>query len=129
MLLCVAFLILPAAERKGMLTSNIAEAGAFLCTDPADPRPDIQLHFLPTMVHNHGQNVLENVLQRPHFQIHSCLLRPTSRGTVMAVSGDPNIAPAIDPQYMSTTEDRQGMLRAVYSAGRIAEAAPLAPYR
>ena len=33
-------------DRRGLFTTNFAESGGFLKTDPALPRPDIQLHFV-----------------------------------------------------------------------------------
>src|ERR1041385_3825736 len=39
-----------AEQRTGFYTSNIAEAGAFLRTNPADPVPDIQAFFLPYLL-------------------------------------------------------------------------------
>src|SRR5690606_12682742 len=40
-------------SKTGPLTTNIAEAGGFLKTDPTEAEPDIQLHFLPALVDNH----------------------------------------------------------------------------
>ncbi|MEM1397389.1 MAG: GMC family oxidoreductase N-terminal domain-containing protein, partial [Pseudomonadota bacterium] len=42
-------------EGKGSLTTNLAEAGAFLKTDPTLEEPDIQLHFVPALVDDHGR--------------------------------------------------------------------------
>lgn len=40
--------------RRGMLTSNVAEAGAFLKLRDDDPAPGIQFHFAPAFLLNHG---------------------------------------------------------------------------
>ncbi len=90
-----------ALNRKGMLTSNLAEAGAFLKTDPDLAEPDIQLHFIPGLVDDHGR--------KKHFgggySCHVCVLRPKSRGTVRLASPDPAAAPAIDPNFLADEDD------------------------
>lgn len=40
--------------RQGELTSNLAQAGGFIKTDPRQPIPDLQWHFLPVVYANHG---------------------------------------------------------------------------
>jgi choline dehydrogenase len=63
--------------KKGMLTSNIGEAGAFIRTNPALERPDLQYIFGPVYYISHGF-----VQPKGHgFTIASCLLRPESRGS------------------------------------------------
>src|SRR3546814_10418283 len=43
--------------RRGPGTSNIAEGGAFLRSPLAtDDRADVQLHFIPAMIDDHGRN-------------------------------------------------------------------------
>jgi choline dehydrogenase-like flavoprotein len=72
----------------GMITSNVAECGGFLKTDPALPVPDIQLHFSVGMADNHGRT-----RHLGHgFGCHVCLLRPKSRGSVALNSADPAAA-------------------------------------
>ena len=63
--------------RSGPGVSNIAEAGAFVRTRLApDERPDVQLHFVPAQLDDHGRNRLPG----HGFTIHACALRPYSRG-------------------------------------------------
>ena len=86
-------------ERRGLLTTNFAESGGFLKTDPALPRPDIQLHFVVGLVDDHAR--------KRHFatgySLHTCVLRPKSRGSVGLADADPVSAPRIDPQFLSDT--------------------------
>ena len=51
-------------ERRGLLTTNFAESGGFLRTDPALPRPDIQLHF----VHRPGRRPRPQAALRHRLQ-------------------------------------------------------------
>ncbi len=84
-------------ERRGLLTTNFAESGGFLKTDPALPRPDIQLHFVVGLVDDHAR--------KRHFatgySLHVCVLRPKSRGSVGLADADPMSAPRIDPAFLS----------------------------
>jgi choline dehydrogenase-like flavoprotein len=108
-------------ERKGLLTTNFAESGGFLKTDPALSRPDIQLHFVIGLVDDHAR--------KRHFttgySLHTCVLRPRSRGTVGLRDADPMSPPRIDPRFLSETDDLETLLRGVKIGRRIMEAAPL----
>ena len=42
---------------KGELTSNVAEAGGFVRSDPARDRPNLQFHFIPAYLHDHGRRL------------------------------------------------------------------------
>src|SRR5258707_503031 len=79
-------------ERRGPMTSNIAECGGFLKTRPDLEVPDIQLHFCMAMVNDHGRKPRWGT----GFSCHVCLLRPKSRGSVSLPSAHPPAAPAID---------------------------------
>lgn len=96
-----------AFTRTGMLSSSIAEGAAFLKTDPALDRPDIQLHFAAGLVDDHGRN--EN---KGHgYSCHVCVLRPKSVGTVKLRSSNPFDAPLIDPEFLSDEEDLKVLIK------------------
>jgi choline dehydrogenase len=86
-----------AFRRSGMLTSNVAEAAAFLRTGSGLAAPDIELVFAPVMFLDHGFTA------PPHHgaTVGVVLLQPESRGTVRARSADATVAPAIDPGYLT----------------------------
>ena len=112
-------------EGVGMITSNVAECGGFLKTDPNLPVPDIQLHFSIAMADNHGRN-----RHLGHgFGCHVCLLRPKSRGTVTLDSADPAAAPRIDPKFYDSPDDLEVMVKAFKITRRIMDAQPLAKWR
>jgi choline dehydrogenase len=103
-------------SRNGPGTSNIAEAGAFLRSRSAeDSRPDIQLHFIPALVAEHGRQQLEG----SGLTLHACPLRPRSRGSIRLKSGDPLAAPAIQAHYMSDPHDRDLMLECLRISQRL----------
>lgn len=88
-------------QRSGMLTTNFAEAGAFLRSAPDVATPDLQLHFVVGKLVDHGRK-----LSFGHgYSCHVCLLRPVSRGSVTLASADPLAAPRIDPNFLGERED------------------------
>ncbi len=105
-------------EGRGPLTSNLAEAGGFIRTEPHLAEPDVQLHFLPTLVDDHGR--------KKHFgggySAHTCVLRPKSRGEVRLASPDPMAAPLIDPNFLSDEDDLRRLMRGARLMFRIFEA-------
>jgi len=107
-------------ERTGLLTTNFAESGGFLKTDPALSRPDIQLHFVIGLVDDHAR--------KRHFttgySLHTCVLRPKSRGSVGLHGTDPMRPPRIDPQFLSEASDLDTLLQGVKIGRRIMEAPP-----
>jgi choline dehydrogenase-like flavoprotein len=110
------------AERRGMLTSNFAEAGGFLKTRPELAAPDIQLHFVVAMVEDHARK-----LRWGHgFSCHVCLLRPRSRGTVTLRDTDPFAPPAIDPNFLGDPADVEDMVAGFKLTRRLMQAPALA---
>jgi choline dehydrogenase-like flavoprotein len=106
-------------SRRGALTSNYAEGGAFLKTRPDLDRPDVQMHFVVSPVQDHGRQ-----LQYGHgVSCHVCLLRPKSRGSVKLQSADPLAAPLIDPAFLEHEDDLENMV-AGYKLTRQLMAAP-----
>ncbi|MDA9212360.1 GMC family oxidoreductase N-terminal domain-containing protein, partial [Gammaproteobacteria bacterium] len=59
-------------KKVGLFTSTIAESGAFLKTSDSVPVPDIQLHFAPAMIIDHGRTSVWG----HGMSCHTCLLRP-----------------------------------------------------
>jgi choline dehydrogenase-like flavoprotein len=111
---------------SGPATSNVAEAGGFVRTAAArDSRPDAQLHFVPAQLDDHGRNRLPG----HGFTIHTCVLRPASRGRLALRSADPADKVAIHANYLSAPEDLAGLLAGIRLVREIAAAAPFDRYR
>jgi choline dehydrogenase-like flavoprotein len=62
--------------KTGLFTSTVAEAGGFINLVNDISVPDIQLHFAPGMVVDHGRHNFWG----HGISCHVCLLRPKSRG-------------------------------------------------
>ena len=112
-------------ERRGVLTSNFAEAGAFIRTLPEVERPDLQLHFVIGMVDNHNRTY--------HWghgmSCHATALRPGSRGTVKLASRDVRDAPLIDPAFLSHSGDLETLVRGFKWVRKIFAQPAFADYR
>ena len=86
---------------RGAGSSNIAEAGGFVRSPLApDERPDIQFHFVPAMLDDHGRRRLPG----DGYTLHACFLRPRSRGRIHLASDRGGDAPRIEPGYLSDAE-------------------------
>jgi choline dehydrogenase-like flavoprotein len=94
-------------HRSGMLTTNFAEAGGFIKSQPSEARPDLQLHFVIGKLIDHGRKTVFG----HGYSCHVCLLRPKSRGRLSLASADPNAAPLIDPNFLSEEDDLKRLTR------------------
>ncbi|HVS75398.1 MAG TPA: choline dehydrogenase [Steroidobacteraceae bacterium] len=111
---------------SGPGVSNIAEAGAFVRSAIApDQRPDLQLHFVPAQLDDHGRNRLPG----HGFTVHACVLRPHSRGAITLQSSRPEDPPCIHAGYLSDAGDLTPLLEGVRLSREIIRAAPFAPFR
>jgi choline dehydrogenase-like flavoprotein len=104
-------------ERRGPMTSNVAECGGFLKTRPDLDVPDIQLHFCMAMIEDHGRKPRWGT----GFSCHVCVLRPKSRGSVGLASADPLAAPAIDPNFFGDESDVDTMVAGFKLTRRLLE--------
>jgi choline dehydrogenase-like flavoprotein len=101
--------------RKGMLTSNVAEAAAFVRSRPDVEAPDLELLFAPVLFQNEGLTPPS----RHGFTIAAIVLQPLSSGTIGLRSADPFDAPLIDPRYLSGAGDLRTLLYGIELARRL----------
>lgn len=111
--------------RSGMLTTNFAEAGGFVKSTPAEPLPDLQLHFVIGKLIDHGRKTVFG----HGYSCHVCLLRPKSRGTLALASADPLAAPLIDPNFLAERDDVDRLVRGFKLMRGILQQPALASYR
>jgi choline dehydrogenase len=111
--------------RSGPGVSNVAEAGAFVRSELApDERADVQLHFVPAQLDDHGRNRLPG----HGITIHACALRPRSRGQLSLRSGRPDDSPRIQPRYLSEASDLEILLEGMQLSRRILKTKAFSPY-
>jgi choline dehydrogenase-like flavoprotein len=111
-------------KQKGPMSSNCAEGGGFLKTDPNLARPDIQLHAVIGAVDDHNRK-----LHWGHgFSCHVCVLRPKSIGSVGLASANPHSAPRIDPNFLSHEDDVTTLLKGYRIAREIVDQPAMARF-
>lgn len=111
--------------RTGMVTSSIAESGAFFRSAPDVKVPDLQLVFVLGVVDDHSRK-----LHLGHgYSCHVDVLRPFSRGTVTLAGTDPRAAPVIDPRFLSDERDLELLVRGVQLQMDILESKPFEAWR
>lgn len=88
--------------QKGWGASAHLEAGGFIRTEAGIPHPDIQFHFLPSTIIDHGRKTgYEHA-----YQLHVGPMRATSIGKMWLKSKDPREHPVLDANYLATERDR-----------------------
>ena len=92
-----------ALKRSGPMSMAPSQLGAFTRSSADQPWPNIEYHVQPLSLDAFG----EPLHDFPAFTASVCNLNPTSRGTVQIKSARFDAAPAIAPNYLSTTEDRK----------------------
>jgi len=111
--------------RRGPLTMAPSQLGLFTRSDPSRERPNIQFHIQPLSLDKFG----DPLHPFPAFTESVANLQPTSRGSVRLRSADPADKPMIQPNYLSTDEDRAVAAQSIRVARSIARAPALAKYR
>jgi choline dehydrogenase-like flavoprotein len=98
---------------SGLFASNAAEAGGFAKLSRGAARPEVQFHFVPAALRDHGRKRSFGY----GMTLHCCQLRPKSRGFVGLKSNDPFVDPLIQPNYLSHDDDVAELL-AAFKLGR-----------
>ena len=112
-------------RRTGIMTTPYAESGGFWRSTPDVPAPDVQFHFVPAMLEDHGREKVKG----HGFSVHACVLRPESRGTVRLAGPDIATAPVIDPAFLSDDRDMAVLRAGVRMMHRIVASPPLSDYQ
>ena len=93
--------------RRGPLASNVFEATGFVRSSRAGARPDIQLIFMPM------HRAPSPLPRKRGFGALVTLLRPESRGSVHIAAADPQVAPSIDPAFLSAPADMAPLVEGI----------------
>jgi choline dehydrogenase len=115
-------------HRDGPGSSNIAEAGGFVRSRLAeDERCDLQFHFIPAQLDDHGRHRLPGY----GYTMHACYLRPRSRGRLRLRSAEPTQPIAIHAHYLSDPDghDLQRMIEAARLSREIFDQSAFDAYR
>ncbi|MGB0505105.1 MAG: GMC family oxidoreductase [Pikeienuella sp.] len=112
-------------DGNSMVASPLAEAGSFMKSDPSVETPDLQTHFVISIVDDHARK-----LHMGHgYSCHVCILRPHSRGEVFLKSADPVDSPGIDPKFLSDDRDLKTLIKGAKKTRAILESPAMAKFR
>lgn len=100
-----------ASRRSGPLGVPVNQVGGFVRSDASRHAPDMQIYCNPA---SYGMTAdgKPDMGPAPGFILSAQPCRPTSRGQINIVSGDPMDAPKIEPNSLSTEKDIDDVLRA-----------------
>ncbi|MFS8035357.1 GMC family oxidoreductase [Xanthobacter sp. AM11] len=112
-------------RRRGPLTMAPSQLGLFTRSFPDKERADLEFHVQPLSLDKFG----EPLHRFPAFTMSVCNLRPTSRGTIRLKGPEPDAAPQIRPNYLSTEEDLRVAAQSIRIARRIVARPALAGFR
>ena len=113
-----------AFRRSGPMAMAPSQLGAFARSRPELATPDLEFHVQPLSLDAFGKPLHDF----PAITASVCNLRPEARGHVSIASPDPQAAPVIAPNYLSTEGDRQVAAAAIRLGRRIMEQAPMQRY-
>jgi choline dehydrogenase len=108
-------------DRSGPLAMAPSQLGAFVKSDPSQATANLEYHVQPLSLERFG----EPLHSFPAFTASVCNLRPKSRGRVDIRSANPDVAPLIDPNYLSDPEDLQVAADAIRLTRRIVQSSAL----
>ena len=101
--------------KTGTAAYSNLETGGFIRSNDLVDYPNIQYHFFPSLVLDHGRTNPD----RHAFQAHVGPMRPTSRGEIKLKSTNPTSAPSIRFNYMQTEHDLSEMREGIRLAREI----------
>jgi len=104
-------------KSKGLLTSNIGEAGGFMRINPKSTAPDLQFHFVP------GYFILDGAGNPTDgsdaFTILPSLVQSKVKGSVKLASSNPLVKPLINPNIFQDESDYDTLIAGVKVARKI----------
>ena len=111
--------------KTGTAAYSNLETGGFIRSNELVDYPNIQYHFFPSLVLDHGRTNPD----RHAFQAHVGPMRPTSRGEIKLKSTNPSAAPSIRFNYMQTEHDLMEMREGIRLAREIFQQQAFNEYR
>ena len=108
-------------KRRGPFTSSVCEAGGFVRSSVAGDRPDLQFHFLPVALVDHGFDQATD----HGINIGVTLVRPQSYGELRLRSAEPTQPPHLRPGYLSAPQDLEILLEGLDMGRRLASSRSL----
>ena len=111
--------------RRGPLTSNVAEAGAFLRTDPSLIVPDLEILIGSAWFVDHGFRTFPGA----GFTVAAVGVTPHSRGRIRLAGAHAATPPIIEPNYLADERDLLVLIQGLKVARQIVSAPAFDRYR
>jgi choline dehydrogenase len=114
-----------ALHRTGPMSMAPSQLGAFARSDPSRPHANLEYHVQPLSLEAFGQPLHTF----PAFTASVANVNPTSRGTVQIKTANYEDAPAISPNYLSTTDDQRVAVDSLRLTRKIVQQPALSSYQ
>ena len=111
-------------RKTGPMTMPPSQLGAFAKSDASQPSANIEWHVQPLSLDKFGSPLHRCNAITPSV----CNLRPSSRGFVALRDANPDSAPLIQPNYLSTESDRAVAVAGLKMTREIMAAPALQPF-
>jgi len=110
--------------KTGPAASNHFEAGGFIRSNPYEPYPNVQFHFLPLAIRYDG-----TAPRAGHgYQVHVGPVLSDARGSVRIRNNDPATAPSLRFNYLSSQRDCREWVESIRCAREILRQPALQPF-
>ena len=111
-------------NKSGPCSTSFLEAGGFCKSSPDKEYPNIQFHFFPSFVIDHGK-----VDPDKHgYQLHASLNQPKSRGNIKLNTSNPYDHPKIQFNYLEDEYDLNETVKCIHVAREILKQNSMRPY-
>ena len=110
--------------RRGPLTMAPSQLGLFTRSSADFASANLQFHIQPLSLDKFG----EPMHSFGAITVSVCNLRPTSRGSVHALSAEATQHPAISPNYLSSDADQRVAVDSLRLARKLCQARALSPF-
>ena len=111
-------------NKSGPCSTSFLEAGGFCKSSPDKEYPNIQFHFFPSFVIDHGK-----VDPDAHgYQLHASLNQPKSRGNIELNTSNPYDHPKIQFNYLEDEYDLNETVKCIHVAREILKQNSMRPY-
>lgn len=111
--------------RSGPLSMAPSQLGIFAKSDPRLETPDLEYHVQPLSTDKLG----EPLHSFPAVTASVCNLRPESRGSIHITSPDMAVQPSIQPNYLSTSMDKQVAAKSIKLTRKLLAASAVQKYQ
>jgi choline dehydrogenase len=111
------------AFKSGPLANGAMEVGAFVKTDPGQPRPNAQLYIsgwtLQTSESKDTVAPMQSVQRAPGMTVTTQLVGLESEAMLAIANADPDAAPVITPNWLATENDERAAIDIVRYVRRL----------